>query len=95
MAVTVSIGQDDGQDEFQRRLKQLEKQLQDALQSGQPPSPDLLREIQTLTQQAQQRRAQEEGDWSPFGDDEDWRRIVELSLSFPTSCSCPTTRGTT
>ncbi|MFQ6132042.1 MAG: hypothetical protein ACE5R4_08405 [Armatimonadota bacterium] len=68
------VGQED-EDELQRRLRQLEKEIQDALAQGKPPPPDFLRELQELTTKMAQREAQEEGDWTPFGEDDDWRRV--------------------
>jgi len=89
--MAAGVAQADDGDEFARRLKQLQKQLQEAINSGKPPPANLMQEIQKLMQQAGRRRTQEEGDWSPYGGDEGWRRVpctgtitVQRNVNFST-----------
>ncbi|MGD8237017.1 MAG: hypothetical protein PVH68_00570 [Armatimonadota bacterium] len=91
-AVIVAVVGQDSEDELQRRLHQLQNEIQAAIAKGQPPPPEVMRELQQLLGKIQQREAQAEGDWSPFGGGEDdggWRRVpftgtvrVQRNVSF-------------
>jgi hypothetical protein len=56
-------------------MEAVQRQMQEALRKGQAPPPEVLKEMQNLLPAAIQAEAQKRGDWSPFGNDEGWRRV--------------------
>ncbi|MFP4036962.1 MAG: hypothetical protein ACLFUE_05525 [Desulfobacteraceae bacterium] len=62
-------------EEFRRRMEAVQRQMEEALGKGEAPPPEVLKEMQNLLPAARRAEAQKAGDWSPFSQDEGWRRV--------------------